>query len=148
MKLLFPFIFLLSFACHGQRTSISMWFLVDSGITTGKANVFWNPVTGFGAGDTTLKENQFIFGAQKGRYWSGTVWPEPSLELLQYAKECYNDSTRYCYYTLCDIECWDASCECGTSVPGFIDIPCLEKYIHRKPTFEGFIEWLRKNKQP
>lgn len=73
-------------------------------------------------------------------------WNKLSLEekLLLYAQECYNDSTKKVLYFTSD---------------GWKDIPnsyfgsdfgseIVTKIVwtHRKPTFEGFIEWLRKQK--
>lgn len=65
--------------------------------------------------------------------------PSPEEKLLLYAQECWNDSSKYCYWQ------WyngnyikeGVPCVCGSEY-------CLEKYIHRKPTFEGFLEWLKK----
>ena len=63
-------------------------------------------------------------------------------DINDYSKECYNDSTFKYYYTVCDIDCWDVPCNKGEK--SWMGQTCPEHIIHRKPTFEGFIAYLRK----
>ena len=55
-------------------------------------------------------------------------------DLFRYAEECYNDSTEIQVYNGCGIS--------GCCVwHGYKDV-----WIHKEPTFPGFIEWLGKQK--
>lgn len=77
-------------------------------------------------------------------------------DLIDYKNECYNDSTKYCYRKICDWDCEEIKCDCNAK-PQYITLfnekgekeqrelfPCSTKYIHRTPTFEGFIKWVEK----
>jgi len=66
--------------------------------------------------------------------------------ILDYAEECYNDSTisGYIIYTdfysdyTEDIDAWHKKYD------GMVEIVKTDTiYSHKEPTFEGFIEWLR-----
>jgi hypothetical protein len=56
-----------------------------------------------------------------------------SLAIMEYAEDCYNDSTLTTYQT--------------SQYPGSLVLVTITEYIHRKPTFEGFIAWLEKRKK-
>lgn len=62
-------------------------------------------------------------------------------DINDYSKKCYNDSSIEYYYTVCDNGCMDYPCN-----PEYNSAfqPCNKRTIHRKPTFEGFIAYLRK----
>ena len=66
-------------------------------------------------------------------------------DLFEYQKECYSDSTTYCYRIMCDWDCIELVCDCenkGNRDP-FIG-ECKTRYIHKQATLEGFVMWLRK----
>lgn len=61
--------------------------------------------------------------------------------MLDYAEECYNDSTGHCIATFNGR--WTWPCEQTAQ----IDKPYVTEqwiYTHRTPTFEGFIEYLKR----
>lgn len=144
-KITLLLLILLSFACHGQVYTIKNGDTINTGygMKSLRATTTGNSSTPLGHSEPFPNTS----GTPDTYFGMALIQPMSQLsleeKLLQYAEECYNDSMRYCYYTLCDMECWDVPCECGKNIPPF-DMPCNEKYIHRKPTFEGFIEWLRK----
>lgn len=61
--------------------------------------------------------------------------------LLQYEKDCYNDSTVSYYYTMCDNGCWDVPCNKGDK--DFTGWECPAHWKHKIPTFEGFIKYIK-----
>jgi len=63
-----------------------------------------------------------------------TAWEQPITlhQLLDYAEECYNDSMEFGMYG-------DQDTGIGYNPPPKIEY----KWIHRQPTFEGFIDWIR-----
>lgn len=68
-------------------------------------------------------------------------------DLFEYSEECYNDSTNTHVHGLK----WNDSCveQRGNLASGYwfkivCKLPSHFEYLHRIPTFEGFIEWLRR----
>lgn len=62
-----------------------------------------------------------------------------------YQQECFNDSTKICYRTICDMGCIDLICDCdGKDAFMYIPSECKIKYIHKTPTFEGFLIFINK----
>ena len=66
--------------------------------------------------------------------------------MLKYADECFNDST----LTHTHNAQWNDLCfvQAGNMADGYyFELVCEDKnhfeWIHKKPTFEGFIEWLK-----
>lgn len=63
--------------------------------------------------------------------------------IIEYANICFNDSTERYYYTSCDgLDCWEIPCN-----KGFVRLAgelCPRHVEHRKPTFEGFIDYIQK----
>jgi len=64
--------------------------------------------------------------------------------LLEYEKECYNDSSVAYYWTFCDMECWEVSCIKGDT--NWFGQKCPEYWIHKTPIFSDFLKWIRKQK--
>lgn len=129
MKLL-PFLFLLSFACYGQIDSSQVdW-------TTAKNRIIIDGRLVYNTGGN-------LIGYETGDLLTGQYHELPSLEekLIQYADECYNDSTKYCSYLVCDNGCIEIPCDYEHPAYEY----CKKKYIHREPTFSGFIQWLKKH---
>ena len=112
-------------------------------------------------GKPGIDPNMPIFGPQKYRMQSDTMtYAVPSVgssivELLywwdRYSAECYADSTR----TLMDvirrqkgIVSYPCSSDGNEIDPGFSPVWVGHRfeYLHRTPTFEGFIAWLRRHK--
>ena len=78
----------------------------------------------------------------KGVWYTATEW-----RMLRYAEECYKDSS----WVHTHIPKWNDSCyrQAGDLAHGYyFELVCKNKdhfeWIHKKPTFEGFIEWLKK----
>ena len=66
-------------------------------------------------------------------------------DILDYAEECYNDSTVSYYRILSGgrpNDSWRVYCEKDSI--DYWGNKCPEIWSHKKPTFEGFIEWLKK----
>lgn len=186
MKIL-PFLLLLSFACYGQIDMLkygrSSTFIGIS--ATGKPiNIVDTPQTDsnphdfYQHGDTfelKITPPFFNYDSLYGRFVAVPLpyrpFPYPimftddkprekSLEekLLLYAQECYNDSSKYCYYMsrLGNGEEVGIPCDCGHYNNAAYDSTnfyyigyhkCTHmKYIHRKPDFGEFLEWLKNRK--
>ena len=65
--------------------------------------------------------------------------------VFDYAEECYNDSTVSYYRILSGglpNDSWRVYCEKDSI--DYWGVKCPENWFHPTPTFEGFIEWLKK----
>lgn len=62
--------------------------------------------------------------------------------LFDYAKKCYNDSAVRYYCVVCDVGCVEIPCEKGKK--DYFGRTCPAHWSHRKPTLEGFIEFVHK----
>ena len=62
-------------------------------------------------------------------------------DMIEYEKQCYNDSTARYYYLVCDNGCYEVPCNKGDK--SFFG-ECPIHWEHKKPTFEGFIIWIKK----
>lgn len=67
--------------------------------------------------------------------------------VLQYAEECYNDSTKArMRKVIVEGETFEVQCQREEYFSGEAGL-CYDKYVHRQPTFEGFINYLTKPKK-
>lgn len=108
------------------------------------------------AQDTTRQSGNFSFSSDLAGTWIiNSDWPvkldrakwyelSSAINLmLQYADECYADSTF--------VEYWESTAPKtvldSTGVSNWLSIHYypkkVSKWIHRKPTFEGFVAWIR-----
>lgn len=134
MKKVFIFLFIVSSACKGQI-------------------IFSSPTT-ITEGRLVLDTAGNLIGYETGDLFHAKYHKLPSIEekLLLYAQECYNDSSlgeKQYHKTNIDTTTCERTVALGN--PPYY-YPCekqshyYRKWIHHKPTFEGFIEWLKKQK--
>ena len=64
--------------------------------------------------------------------------------ITKYEQECYADSSVIYYNTYCDLECWSVLCIKDSL--DYLGQPCTEHWVHRVPNWEGFIEFIKKEK--
>ncbi len=63
--------------------------------------------------------------------------------LDSYKRYCFNDSSKIYVVTICGWEKdFDATCPNGGDFLFQEHEPCHPKWIHRKPEFDNFMEWL------
>lgn len=68
-------------------------------------------------------------------------------KLLQYAEECWNDSTAKETHRVLSNEDYTCTFIGKGSTRCIHESHWLRQYIHRKPTFENFLEWLRNKRR-
>ena len=61
-------------------------------------------------------------------------------DIYDYKTECYNDSTYGCWYEF--VQTSEPTTRYGSLLLGYDEEKC--GYIHRNPTFEGFITYIEK----
>lgn len=160
MKPILPILFLLSFACSGQvdtNAYIGVPVLKSKNISVKLYYPLVIEPTWEYENRKVIMTGQIYKGGKPYAVMSGETMITENL-LLHYADECYNDSTvwvehfyfgppRKDEYHGSGYENQQGQYSCNRDF-----LPCsrksfpdhyTKKVIHRKPTFENFIEWLR-----
>ena len=65
-------------------------------------------------------------------------------DLYEYKLKCYNDSSEVFYYIMCDWDCVKVYCDKESKPNQPLSLQCKSHWIHKEPTFDGFIMFIEK----